>query len=232
MIELGKWEDAKVEHDHCVKNCQATGFQFRYNDIILKYRDCMMSKGAEMESDSLSELKGVLAITRRENPVQLRELPSIRDRSIVQMSLLEDIEKLFDWIQKNPKDHHAEMHEDVYQQWDTKRALFSYDYQDFLLDKHCQLLSLSKENIKNEGVENLFSNLLSITYLTRSMICSKRGRPDKAFRNIFLARSFKNDSEYDWEISLEEARQVNSTSTKQQVNIVLFRSLGEMMIQM
>ena len=209
MMELSKWEDAKIEHDHCATSGQTTGFQFRYNDIILKYRDTMISENGIMKSDSLSQLKEILEIARRENPVQLRELPSIRDRSIVQMSLLEDIEKLFEWIQERPTDHLDEMTEDVYQQWDTKRALFSYDYQDFLLDKHCQLLNLSKDNIKNGEVENLFSNLLAITYLTRSMICSKRGRPDKAFRNIFLARSFKNDSVFDWEISLEEARQVH-----------------------
>ena len=209
MMELSKWEDAKIEHDHCTTSGQTTGFQFRYNDIMLKYRDTMMSESGIMKADSLSHLKGILEIARRENPVQLRELPSIRDRSIVQMSLLEDIEKLFEWIQERPKDHLDEMTEDVYQQWDTKRALFAYNYQDFLLDKHCQLLNLSKDNVKNEEVENLFSNLLAITYLTRSMICSKRGRPDKAFRNIFLARSFKNDSVFDWEISLEEARQVH-----------------------
>ena len=209
MIELNKWDDAKNEHEHCSTSGQTTGFQFRYNDIILKYRDIMNTENGIMESDSLSNLKGIIAITRRENPVQLRELPSIRDRSIVQMSLLEDIEKLFEWIQKCPEDHLDEMTDHLYQQWDTKRSLFSYDYQEFLLDKHCQLLSLSKENVNNKEVDNLFSNLLAITYLARSMICSKRGRPDKAFRNIFLARSFKNDSVFDWEISLEEARQVN-----------------------
>ena len=212
-IELGKWDEAEELHERFITDneCQKPmGFDFYFNNLLFGLRGLLKIHDEDARDRKRKILIDQVAQAHVPPLLSSKTINRHRNENGVQICLLNNIEILLKWL-KAPENR-EELEETVYAEWREKRLLFPLKEQDYMIEKECAILNLLTESEllmldEHRGLKTLSSSLLSMAHLKRSSICATMGDSARASDQIQKARKYADDDTYEWDISLQEAKQ-------------------------